>query len=56
MVVVGYRSIGAEVDGKDLAERERALPDPLPAVLVVLAGKATTGHPVRRDKPARDWR
>jgi hypothetical protein len=38
MVVVGYRSIGAEVDGKDLAERERALPDPLPARLVVLAG------------------
>lgn len=34
MVVIGHHRIGADIDGKDLAEWEHALLAPLPAVLV----------------------
>jgi hypothetical protein len=40
MIVIGHHRIGADIDGKDPAYREHALPDPLSAVLVALPGKS----------------
>jgi hypothetical protein len=38
MVVIGHHGIGADIDGKDPAYGEHALPDPLPSVFVALTG------------------
>ena len=60
MVVIRQDCVGADVDGKDLAQRSKAREDPLFAVFKVLAGQAVLAAQegsadTAADGDSREW-